>query len=143
MKNELNVGDKVLVFEYVRSLGINQNYNSFINGEVVKKELSHNLAYHGSPWHVINYTVLGEDGNIYYGNYNEPVLGDSFFLKKEHYLKYLKHNKELLESQNVIDMINTYHQELLQTIKESEHLLKEIEALERPIKLQRRKNNEK
>ena len=34
---------------------------------------------------VISYTVLGEDGNEYFGNYGSHVLGDSFFMTKEDY----------------------------------------------------------
>ena len=38
----------------------------------------------------MNYTVIGEDGKEYFGNYKDPVLGDSFFMTQEDYIHYLE-----------------------------------------------------
>ena len=90
MKKELEIGDEVFIFQYIHEWGINQNYEHFIKGKVIRKELSNDLSYHGSPWYVENYTVLGEDGITYFGNYKHPTLGNSFFMTQEDYIHYLE-----------------------------------------------------
>lgn len=102
MDKVLNVGDEVLIFEYIREWGIDQDDEHYIRGNVVKSEMSDDLSYHGSPWHVMNYTVLGEDGNLYFGNYEHPILGNSFFMTQEDYIRYLEgkidnNQKKILE----------------------------------------------
>lgn len=100
MNKELNIGDEVLVFNYIREWGINQNYEHYIKGNVVESEISNDLSHHGSPWYVMNYTVLGEDGNKYFGNYKHPTLGNSFFMTQEDYTHYLE--KKILSNQEKI-----------------------------------------
>ena len=90
MDKKLDVGDEVLIFKYISEWGINQNYEHFIKGNIIKKEMSDDLSYHGSPWYKMNYTVLGEDGQKYFGNYKIPHLGGSFFMTKEDYIDHLK-----------------------------------------------------
>ena len=81
-------GTKVLIFHrYERE---KEYMSEFIQGEVIKSELSDDLSHHGSPWNVTNYTVLGEDGKEYFGNYRHPTLGDYFFLTIKDYIIYLK-----------------------------------------------------
>lgn len=90
MDEELNIGDEVLIFRYIRGWGINQDYEHYTRGNVIKSEMSDDLSYHGSPWCVMNYTVLGEDGTLYFGNYKHPTLGNSFFMTQEDYIHYLE-----------------------------------------------------
>ena len=86
----LNVGDEVLIFKYIQEWGINQDYEHYIKGYIVKRKMSDDLSYHGSTWNVINYIVIGEDGKEYFGNYKIPTLGNSFFMTQEDYIYYLK-----------------------------------------------------
>ena len=116
MDKELNIGDEVLIFKYITEWGLHQDYEHFIKGKVVKSEISDDLSYHGSPWYKMNYTVLGEDGKKYFGNYKHPHLGNSFFMTKEDYIYYLKNklinNKEKIlkittENKKIQEMINS------------------------------------
>lgn len=86
----LNIGDEVLIFKYIREWGIDQDYKHYIKGYVINRKMSDDLSYHGSPWNVMNYTVIGEDGKEYFGNYKEHTLGDSFFMTQEDYIHYLE-----------------------------------------------------
>ena len=116
MDKELNIGDEVLIFKYITEWGLHQDYEHFIKGIIVKSEISDDLSYHGSPWYKMNYTVLGEDGKKYFGNYKHPHLGNSFFMTKEDYIYYLKNklinNKEKIleittENKKIQEMINS------------------------------------
>ena len=131
MDRELNIGDKVLIFNYISQRGINQNYNRFIEGIVIHKELSDDLSQHGSPWEVMNYRVLGEDGKKYFGNYIDPVLGDSFFMTREDYINHLRHEKNILkvlkENENILLMLKKYQEELEETNRNNERILNKIE----------------
>lgn len=120
MDKELNIGDEVLVFKYITEWGLHQDYEHFIKGIIVKSEISDDLSYHGSPWYKMNYTVLGEDGKKYFGNYKHPHLGNSFFMTKEDYIYYLKNklinNKEKIleittENKKIQEMINSIQME--------------------------------
>lgn len=108
MDKELNVGDEVLIFNYIREWGINQDDEHYIKGSIVKSEMSDDLSYHGSPWYVINYTVLGEDGTIYFGNYKYPTLGNSFFMTQEDYIHYLE--RKIANNQEKILELNKENQ---------------------------------
>lgn len=131
MDKELNIGDEVLVFKYIREWGLNQDYEHYVRGNVVKSEMSDDLSYHGSPWCVMNYTVLGEDGIEYFGNYKHPTLGNSFFMTQEDYIHYLErkiaNNQEKMleinkENQNIQQMIESVKNKSLQ--QESPKLVK-------------------
>ena len=120
MDKELNIGDEVLIFKYITEWGLHQDYEHFIKGIIVKSEISDDLSYHGSPWYKMNYTVLGEDGKKYFGNYKHPHLGNSFFMTKEDYIYYLKNklinNKEKIleittENKKIQEMINSIQME--------------------------------
>ena len=69
MNKELNIGEEVLIFRYIPEWGINQDFENYVIGKIVKSEMSADLSYHGSPWCIMNYTVLGEDSKEYFGNY--------------------------------------------------------------------------
>ena len=133
MERQLNIGDKVLIFNYISSWGINQNYSRFKEGVVIEKKLSDDLSQHGSPWEVMNYRVLGEDGFKYFGNYIEPVLGDSFFMTREDYLNHLRYEKDLIklleESDCILPMLKRYKEELIEANKNNERILGGIEDI--------------
>ena len=113
----IDIGTKVLIFHrYERE---KEYMCEFIQGEVIKSELSDDLSHHGSPWYVTNYTVLGEDGKKYFGNYEHPTLGDYCFLTIKDYIIYLKRvvegcDKKIRELKDLKKSIN----ELLDNIKE-------------------------
>ena len=115
MNKELNIGDEVLLFRYIREWGINQDYERYIRGKVIKSEISDDLSYHGSPWCVMNYTVLGEDGKEYFGNYKHPTLGNSFFMTQEDYIHYL--GRKIANNQEKILEINEENQRIESMIK--------------------------
>ncbi len=101
MDKILKNGTEVLIFNYI-SGGLYEDMEHYIRGNVIKSEMSDDLSYHGSPWHVINYTVLGEDGNEYFGNYGEHTLGSNYFMTEEDYINYLNsiieiNNERILE----------------------------------------------
>lgn len=115
MDKVLNIGDEVLVFRYIREWEINQDHEHYIRGNVVKSEMSDDLSYHGSPWCVINYTVLGENGTLYFGNYKHPTLGNSFFMAQEDYIHYLE--RKIANNQEKILEINEENQKIQQMIE--------------------------
>lgn len=84
-----NKNEEVLIFNYIREWGPNQNIEDYIRGTIISSELSDDLSLHGSPYNVVIYTVLGEDGNLYRGNYDLPLLGNSFFLTEMDYIRKL------------------------------------------------------
>lgn len=106
----LNIGDEVLIFKYIREWGIDQDYKHYIKGYVIKRKMSDDLSQHGSSWNVMNYTVIGEDGKEYFGNYKDPVLGDSFFMTQEDYVHYLE--RKIRENQEKILEISKENQEI-------------------------------
>ena len=111
----LNIGDEVLIFKYIREWGIDQDYKHYIKGYVINRKMSDDLSYHGSPWSVMNYTVIGEDGKDYFGNYKKPTLGDSFFMIQEDYVRYLE--REIRGNQEKILEINKENQTLQKMIE--------------------------
>ena len=125
MDKELNIGDEVLIFKYITEWGLHQDYEHFIKGIIVKSEISDDLSYHGSPWYKMNYTVLGEDGKKYFGNYKHPHLGNSFFMTKEDYIYYLK-NKLINNKEKILEITteNKKIQEIINSIQmEDKHNL--------------------
>ena len=111
----LNVGDEVLIFKYIREWGINQDYEHYIIGHIVKRKISDDLSHHGSTWNVMNYIVIGEDGKEYFGNYKIPTLGDSFFMTQEDYIDYLE--RKIARNQEKILEINKKNQEIQKMIE--------------------------
>ena len=120
-------GTEVLIFDYISEWGTDQNYDRYIKGKIIKCELSDDLSYHGSSWHVYNYTVLGEDGREYFGNYGSPVLGGHFFLTKEGLIKVFK-NKMAWNQRNIDKLV-----------KENEEYEKKILKLEGGMTLKKKR----
>ena len=111
----LNIGDEVLIFKYIQEWGIDQDYEHYIKGYIVKRKMSDDLSYHGSSWNVINYTVIGEDGKEYFGNYKNPILGNSFFMTQEDYVYYLK--RKITRNKEKILEINKKNQVIQKMIE--------------------------
>ena len=129
MDKELNIGDEVLIFKYITEWGLHQDYEHFIKGIIVKSEISDDLSYHGSPWYKMNYTVLGEDGKKYFGNYKHPHLGNSFFMTKEDYIHFLKRKIELNKEKIFeINIENQKYQEIIRSVQiQDDQAIMEIE----------------
>ena len=115
MDETLNIGDEVLIFKYIREWGINQDDEHYIKGIVLKSKMSDDLSYHGSPWCVMNYTVLGEDGKEYFGNYRNPNLGDSFFMTQVDYINYLE--RKIARNEEKILEINKKNKKIQKMIE--------------------------
>ena len=115
MEKALENGTEVLIFKHVYICGLDQYIEQYIRGIVIKSELSRDLSYHGSPWYVINYTVLGEDGVEYFGNYLRPTLGNSFFMTEEDYVYYL--NDKIASNEEKILKIKNENQKIEKIIK--------------------------
>ena len=111
----LNIGDEVLIFKYIQEWGIDQDYEHYIKGYIVKRKMSDDLSYHGSSWNVINYTVIGEDGKEYFGNYKNPTLGNCFFMTQEDYIYYLK--RKITRNKEKILEINKKNQVIQKMIE--------------------------
>ena len=50
----LNVGDEVLIFKYIREWGINQDYEHYIRGHIVKRKMSDDLDGIKNLWIILN-----------------------------------------------------------------------------------------
>ena len=114
MEQILENGTEVLIFKYIPGLGLEQDMKQYIKGTIIKSEMSEDLSYHGSPWYVTNYTVLGEDGMEYFGNYGNCVIGSSYFMTEEDYISYLIRKIELNNA--IITEIENENEELEEII---------------------------
>lgn len=85
VKKVIKKGSEVLIFNYIPSWGPKQDTEHYIKGIVTNIEMSEYIPMHGTPKNVVSYTVLGEDGNEYFGNYGTHTFGDSFFMTQEDY----------------------------------------------------------
>ena len=118
MEKMLENGTEVLIFKYISGWGLNQDIKHYIRGTIIKSEMSKDLSHHGSPWNVINYTVLGEDEIEYFGNYGHHTLGSSFFMTEEDYVCYLNRKIEL-NNEKIIEIENENNEleELIKNVK--------------------------
>lgn len=119
MENNLyENGTEVLIFNYIPEWKKEQDFYHFIRGKIIKSEISNDLSYHGSSWNITNYTVLGEDGKEYFGNYKNPHLGDSFFLTEEDYVLFLK--RKIAINEDKIQNIRNDNRKIYELINEIE-----------------------
>ena len=116
---------EVLIFKYIKSLGPLQGNMNFISGVIKSSEISDDLSYHGSPWYVQIYEVLGEDGKIYKGSYGSAsgVAGNYFFRTKTGHIQFLKNRiknnkKEILK----IQRMNEQYQEQINLLSNSNNI---------------------
>ena len=92
MNNKITEGMEVLIFRYIPEWGYNQDNENYIIGTVLKKEKQDDVSCHDNSWQKQVYTVLGEDGEVYTGNYGMGLVGNSFFRTREDQIKFLRRN---------------------------------------------------
>ena len=92
MNNKITQGMEVLIFRYIPEWGYNQDNEHYIIGTVLKKEKYDDVSCHDNSWQKQVYTVLGEDGEVYTGNYGMGLVGNSFFRTREDQIKFLRRN---------------------------------------------------
>ena len=92
MNNKITEGMEVLIFRYIPEWGYNQDNEHYIIGTVLKKEKYDDVSCHDNSWQKQVYTVLGEDGEVYIGNYGMGLVGNSFFRTREDQIKFLRRN---------------------------------------------------
>lgn len=92
MNNKITEGMEVLIFKYIPEWGYNQDNEHYIVGTVLKKEKYDDVSCHNNSWQKQVYTVLGEDGEVYTGNYGMGLVGNSFFRTREDQIKFLRRN---------------------------------------------------
>lgn len=92
MNNKITEGMEVLIFRYIPEWGYNQDNEHYIIGTVLKKEKYDDVSCHDNSWQKQVYTVLGEDGEVYTGNYGMGLVGNSFFRTREDQIKFLRRN---------------------------------------------------
>ena len=84
-------GTEVLIFKYFRERGPYQDDENYIYGIIKSSKTSDDLSYHGTSWYEQIYEVLGEDGKRYVGTYGRGLIGNSFIMTKEDYIRLLKY----------------------------------------------------
>ena len=126
MKEKISDNPEVLIFDAKR-YSINVLDTKFKRGIIVSSMESDDLSYHGSPWTEQIYYVQGEDGKIYNGTYENPVIGSYYFMTEEDYKKKLKNrimmNNETIKSiennnrkyENVFDSLTEKKQKKFQS----------------------------
>ena len=107
-------GTEVLIFKYMEGWR-NQDTEHFIRGTIVHSEKSGDISYCGNPLYVMNYTVLGEDGNKYFGNMGHHIFGESFFMTREMYINHLV--SILVDNESKIEKINEENKKISDMIK--------------------------
>jgi len=83
-------GTEVLIFNYIREWGPNQDEENYIIGTIQSSKISDDLSYQGNPWYEQIYEVLGQDNKIYRGCYERGIIGNYFFRTKEDHINILK-----------------------------------------------------
>lgn len=105
MKEKISDNTEVLIFDSKR-YSKNTLDTKFKRGIIITSMESDDISYYGSPWAEQIYYVEGEDGKIYTGTYENPVIGNHYFMTEEDYNKKIKSiendNKEYV---NVVDGI--------------------------------------
>lgn len=116
-------GTKVLIFKYIREWN-KQDEENYIVGTIQTSRISDDLSYHGSPWYVQIYEVLGEDRNIYVGCYGTGIIGNSYFRTIDDHIRVLKNR------------ITNNEQEILKIQEKNDRYFMQIKELEKSSKKQ-------
>ena len=119
-------GTEVLIFKYIREWN-KQDEENYIVGTIQTSRTSDDLSYHGSPWYVQIYEVLGEDENIYVGCYGTGIIGNSYFRTIDDHIRVLKNR------------INDNEQEILKIQEKNDRYFMQIKKLEKSSKKTRTK----
>ena len=116
MNNRIKNNTEVLIFNYIPEWGINQDITHFIRGKIINSEVSEYNFGNGTT--LVNYTVLGEDNNEYYGNYNYHYVGNSFFLTEEDYIAFLQKRINLNKDEQLkLEQENQEYKKIISSLK--------------------------
>lgn len=120
MDKKLSIGEEVLRFRK-KNYSPEYSLEPYVVGTVLSSRMSHDLSYHGSPWYEEIYEVLGEDGSVYIGNYGSAITHDSYFLRREDYIRYLSYvQKKNRENIQIIRKFNRDIQGVIQQLQSSQ-----------------------
>jgi len=106
-EKKLSEGTPVLIFKHYREKGLNQDNINYILGTV---QNSYTVEEYGN---IVGqerqfYSVLGEDGQNYFGTYGTGTIGGSFFRTLDDQVEYLK------------DMVKKNQEKIMQLRNENE-----------------------
>ncbi len=103
-------GSEVLIFKHIAGKKPGeQNDEEYIKGRILSSDWS-------SSW--MMYIVLGEDGNTYNGNYGRRIIGDSYFLTREDYIKHLMSKIDVIEEQKEeLEEQKRKYQKMIEAVK--------------------------
>ena len=102
-KEILRNGDEVLVFSSYNTYDSLVD-SDYIEGVVESSINSEDMSYHGSPWYVRIYTVIGADGKTYKAT-KKGLIGD-YLMTKDEYSKYLK-DRIAVNNSKISELKNT------------------------------------
>lgn len=114
---------EVLIFKYIRERN-KQDEEHYLIGTIQTSRTSDDLSYHGSPWYVQIYEVLGEDENIYVGCYGTGIIGSYYFRTIDDHIRVLKNR------------INDNEQEILKIQEKNDRYFIQIKELKERLKPQ-------
>lgn len=117
MRTKLIDGTEVLIFKYIPEWGINQDITHFIRGKIITSDV---VSYpFGNT--IIEYTVLDEDNNEYFGNYKTPYGGNSFFLTEEDYIRCLENKINVnKDEQQKLEEKNHEYEQIINSLQNKE-----------------------
>ena len=130
--NIIPSGTEVLIFKYIREWGPDQDDENYIIGTIQSSRTSDDLSYHGTSWYEQIYEVLGEDGKRYVGSYGRGLIGNSFFMTKEDYIRLLKY--KISDNEKEILKLNEKNHIYVNKINELENRL-ELDNPSKPVKV--------
>ncbi len=130
-------GTEVLIFKYIRERGLQQDNFHFKRGIIQSSKLTEDLSTHGSIWQKHFYTVLGEDGQLYFGTYGSGSVGGSFFRTPHDHMAYLanlicRNDKKIEELEGETEK----YQDMMATLY-AEEMARPKKQEEKPIEKQR------
>ena len=82
MDKKYESGTEVLIFNYMKDI---MDQQELLKGIIVDSETSNNYTEEEEPIKITKYIVLGDDNNIYFGNYGYPTIGTNTFMTMEDY----------------------------------------------------------
>lgn len=98
MEKIIENGTEVFIFNYARgTYGEYPGVDNYIKGTIISSKSSGDLSYHGSPWEIQIYEVLGEDNEKYYGPYGSGLMYSHFFRTREDHIDWIE---RLIERNN-------------------------------------------
>ncbi len=110
MRDVIENGEEVLIFH---ESGSCRDIKKFIKGKVINSYDSDDLSWHGSPWYVKIYDVLGENGQEYTCTYGHALnFITSYCIKTvDDYLACVQYT--MRDNKNKIEEIRKHNKVLL------------------------------